>query len=122
MKPNDPFSPQILQTNAVQHLSEFEVQNELAWVLDKATFQYHRMQRTPIKLKCYALEMGSADRVEIGYIMLDLRSAQQTQTVRRRTCPGLPLRKGERERERETNDNLDEDETQNCCSVSWKGM
>ncbi|XP_023385373.1 centrosomal protein of 120 kDa [Pteropus vampyrus] len=49
----------------------------------KNYFIYHinccyRLQRTPIKLQCFALDPLSSAKETIGYILLDLRTAQET--------------------------------------------
>lgn len=40
-----------------------------------------RLQRTPIKLQCFALDPLSSTKETIGYIVLDLRTAQETKQV-----------------------------------------
>ncbi len=42
----------------------------------------HRLQRTPIKLQCYAVDSGTSARECVGYIILDLRSVQEIKQVR----------------------------------------
>lgn len=39
------------------------------------------MKRTPIKLQCYAVAKQTNSRELVGYIMLDLRTAQQANKV-----------------------------------------
>lgn len=46
----------------------------------------HRLQRTPIKLQCYAVDSGTSARESVGYIVLDLRSVQEIKQVRSSPC------------------------------------
>lgn len=43
-----------------------------------------RLQRTPIKLQCYAVDPTNAKKENVGYIILDLRSVHEARQV------GLP--------------------------------
>ena len=52
---------------------------ELAWELDKKGLHQHRMQRTSIKVQCYALDPHTTVREAVGYVVLDLRSASTQQ-------------------------------------------
>lgn len=40
-----------------------------------------RLQRTPIKLQCFALDPASKQRENVGYVVLDLRSVQEVRQV-----------------------------------------
>lgn len=40
-----------------------------------------RLQRTPIKLQCFAVELGTKKKDSVGYIILDLRSVQEGKQV-----------------------------------------
>lgn len=40
-----------------------------------------RLQRTPIKLQCYALDSLSSSKETVGYIVLDLRAVQEKRQV-----------------------------------------
>lgn len=42
-----------------------------------------RLQRTPIKLQCYAVDASTSARECVGYIVLDLRSVQEIKQVSR---------------------------------------
>lgn len=42
----------------------------------------YRLQRTPIKLQCYAINSNNSARECVGYIVLDLRSVQEVKQVR----------------------------------------
>lgn len=54
-----------------------EFTTELAWELTKKSLHQHRLQRTPIKIQCYALDTLTSQKEPVGYVILDLRTAQQ---------------------------------------------
>ncbi|NXQ33848.1 CE120 protein, partial [Alaudala cheleensis] len=66
-----------LDTDPVEHTDQPEFATELAWELDRKALHQHRLQRTPIKLQCFALDPVSSAKENIGYIVLDLRAAQE---------------------------------------------
>ncbi|CAM4719851.1 unnamed protein product [Leuciscus chuanchicus] len=70
------FDGETLATDAVEHREHPQFCTELAWELDRRTLHQHRLQRTPIKLQCYAVDSSSGARESVGYIVLDLRSVQ----------------------------------------------
>ncbi|XP_077073658.1 centrosomal protein of 120 kDa isoform X2 [Siphateles boraxobius] len=70
------FDGETLATDAVEHREHPQFCTELAWELDRRTLHQHRLQRTPIKLQCYAVDSGSGARESVGYIVLELRSVQ----------------------------------------------
>ncbi|XP_033106486.1 centrosomal protein of 120 kDa-like [Anneissia japonica] len=72
------FDGETLSTDPVHHSESPEFNTELAWELDKKELHQHRLQRTPIKLQCYAVNVAMKTREIIGYIMLDLRTASQS--------------------------------------------
>lgn len=69
------FDGELLSTDGVNHGEAPEITQELAWQISKKSLQQHKLQRTPIKILCYALDTRSSAREQIGYIVLDLRSA-----------------------------------------------
>ncbi|XP_063151353.1 centrosomal protein of 120 kDa [Candoia aspera] len=71
------FDGEHLATDPVEHTDQPEFATELAWELDRKALHQHRLQRTPIKLQCFALDSPSALKETIGYIVLDLRTAQE---------------------------------------------
>ncbi|XP_071586495.1 centrosomal protein of 120 kDa isoform X3 [Heliangelus exortis] len=71
------FDGEQLSTDPVEHTDEPEFATELAWELDRKALHQHRLQRTPIKLQCFALNPASPAKENIGYIVLDLRSVQE---------------------------------------------
>ncbi|XP_044302498.1 centrosomal protein of 120 kDa isoform X1 [Varanus komodoensis] len=71
------FDGENLATDPVEHTDQPEFATELAWELDRKALHQHRLQRTPIKLQCFALDALSAAKETVGYIVLDLRTAQE---------------------------------------------
>ncbi|XP_070542235.1 centrosomal protein of 120 kDa-like isoform X2 [Ptychodera flava] len=69
------FDGEFLATDPSEHAETPEFSTELAWELSKKALHQHRLQRTPIKLQCYAVDSASGTRENIGYVMLDLRTA-----------------------------------------------
>ncbi|KAF6356723.1 centrosomal protein 120 [Rhinolophus ferrumequinum] len=72
------FDGEQLATDPVDHTDQPEFATELAWEIDRKALHQHRLQRTPIKLQCFALDPVSSAKETIGYILLDLRTAQET--------------------------------------------
>ncbi|NWR67802.1 CE120 protein, partial [Bucorvus abyssinicus] len=71
------FDGEQLATDPVEHTDQPEFATELAWELDRKALHQHRLQRTPIKLQCFALDPISSAKENIGYIVLDLRAVQE---------------------------------------------
>nr|XP_046241768.1 centrosomal protein of 120 kDa [Scatophagus argus] len=71
------FDGEQLATDPVDHRDQPQFNTELAWELDRRTLHQHRLQRTPIKLQCFAVDSVSKKRESVGYIVLDLRSVQE---------------------------------------------
>ncbi|KAJ7993772.1 hypothetical protein DPEC_G00258170 [Dallia pectoralis] len=72
------FDGEQLATDPVKHTEQPQFCTELAWELDRRTLHQHRLQRTPIKLQCYAVDKTTSAKECVGYIILDLRSVQET--------------------------------------------
>ncbi|XP_055154952.1 centrosomal protein of 120 kDa isoform X2 [Symphalangus syndactylus] len=72
------FDGEQLATDPVHHTDQPEFATELAWEIDRKALHQHRLQRTPIKLQCFALDPITSAKETIGYIVLDLRTAQET--------------------------------------------
>ncbi|CAO2594051.1 Centrosomal protein of 120 kDa [Lemmus lemmus] len=72
------FDGEQLATDPVEHTDQPEFATELAWEIDRKVLHQHRLQRTPIKLQCFAFDPLSSAKETIGYIVLDLRTAQET--------------------------------------------
>ncbi|XP_077416705.1 centrosomal protein of 120 kDa isoform X2 [Vanacampus margaritifer] len=71
------FDGEQLTTDPVEHLDQPHFSTELAWELDRKMLHQHRLQRTPIKLQCFAVDSSTNSRENVGYIVLDLRSVQE---------------------------------------------
>ncbi|KAM9858660.1 centrosomal protein of 120 kDa [Aulostomus maculatus] len=71
------FDGEQLVTDPVEHRDQPQFSTELAWELDRRTLHQHRLQRTPIKLQCFAVDCDSRRREAVGYLVLDLRSVQE---------------------------------------------
>ncbi|XP_074527425.1 centrosomal protein of 120 kDa [Halichoeres trimaculatus] len=71
------FDGEHLATDPVEHREQPQFSTELAWELDRRTLHQHRLQRTPIKLQCFAVDSASKRKENVGYIVLDLRSVQE---------------------------------------------
>uniref|UniRef100_A0A3P8U4X6 Centrosomal protein 120 n=1 Tax=Amphiprion percula TaxID=161767 RepID=A0A3P8U4X6_AMPPE len=71
------FDGEHLSTDPVEHGEQPQFSTELAWELDRRMLHQHRLQRTPIKLQCFAVHSISRKRENVGYIVLDLRSVQE---------------------------------------------
>ncbi|KAF0022582.1 hypothetical protein F2P81_025208 [Scophthalmus maximus] len=71
------FDGEQLATDPVEHSEQPPFGTELAWELDRRTLHQHRLQRTPIKLQCFAVDSVSGRKESVGYIVLDLRSVQE---------------------------------------------
>lgn len=72
------FDGEQLATDPVDHTDQPEFATELAWEIDRKVLHQHRLQRTPIKLQCFALDPQTSAKETVGYIVLDLRTAQET--------------------------------------------
>ncbi|XP_069818747.1 centrosomal protein of 120 kDa isoform X2 [Dendropsophus ebraccatus] len=71
------FDGEQLSTDPVPHLEQPQFSTELAWELDRKSLHQHRLQRTPIKLQCFALDTLTSAKESVGYVVLDLRAAQE---------------------------------------------
>ncbi|CAJ1069665.1 centrosomal protein of 120 kDa isoform X1 [Xyrichtys novacula] len=73
------FDGEHLATDPVEHREQPQFSTELAWELHRRMLHQHKLQRTPIKLQCFAIDSMSKKRENVGYIVLDLRSVQEVQ-------------------------------------------
>ncbi|XP_069562020.1 centrosomal protein of 120 kDa [Brachyistius frenatus] len=71
------FDGEQLATDPAEHREQPQFSTELAWELDRRTLHQHRLQRTPIKLQCFAVDSVTKQRDSVGYVVLDLRSVQE---------------------------------------------
>ncbi|XP_063434844.1 centrosomal protein of 120 kDa-like [Mytilus trossulus] len=76
------FDGELLASDPVDHVEAPDFTQELAWELDKKGLQQHRLQRTSIKIQCYAVDSVSTMKEVIGYVVLDIRSVQTKQTAK----------------------------------------
>lgn len=75
------FDGELLSTDPVPHAEVPDINQELAWELDKKALQQHRLQRSSIKIQCYAYDTETTMKESVGYIVLDLRSAATNKPV-----------------------------------------
>ncbi|XP_066567429.1 centrosomal protein of 120 kDa [Amia ocellicauda] len=75
------FDGEQLATDPVDHREQPQFSTELAWELDRKALHQHRLQRTPIKLQCFAVDSLTSAKMLVGYIILDLRSVQELKQV-----------------------------------------
>ncbi|RXM96963.1 Centrosomal protein of 120 kDa [Acipenser ruthenus] len=75
------FDGEQLATDPVDHKDQPQFSTELAWELDRKALHQHRLQRTPIKLQCFAVDVLSSAKESVGYIILDLRPVQEKKQV-----------------------------------------
>jgi centrosomal protein CEP120 len=73
------FDKEQLVTDPVDHAETIEINQELAWELDKKSLQLHKLQRSCIKANCFAV--GDSFKEQVGYIVLDVRSASDNDEV-----------------------------------------
>ncbi|XP_074592934.1 centrosomal protein of 120 kDa-like isoform X2 [Brevipalpus obovatus] len=59
-----------------------ELLTELCWELDRKSMQSLRKERKPIKLYCFLENEDQSEKQQIGYIVLDLREAQESHEPR----------------------------------------
>ena len=74
------FDGEILITDPVEFSSTPDINQELAWELDKKTFQQHKLQRSVIKCNAY-VTATSGSRENIGYFMIDIRPLTTTRVM-----------------------------------------
>lgn len=74
------FDGELLSTDPIDHIEIPNFTQELAWELDKKGLQQHRLQRTSIKIQCYATDGSGTVKEAVGYVVLDLRSITTKQT------------------------------------------
>jgi len=77
------FDGQTMVTDPVAHVDSPNFTQELAWPVDNKALHQHRLQRSAVKVVVSSSEAGAgqAGREELGYVVLNLRAAQQTTKV-----------------------------------------
>lgn len=73
------FDGEQLVTDPVQHTECIEINQELAWELDRKSLQQYKLQYGAIKVICYAV--SGEVKENIGYVVLNVRSAPEGQGV-----------------------------------------
>ncbi|CAF1509503.1 unnamed protein product, partial [Didymodactylos carnosus] len=73
------FDGEILTTDPVEHSTVPDVNQELAWELDKKTLQHHKLQRNVIKCNTFATTNDVKEN--IGYFIIDVRSVNNNQKI-----------------------------------------
>ncbi|CAH8448280.1 unnamed protein product [Dicrocoelium dendriticum] len=68
------FNNEMLSTDPVPHSIQPQLEQELAWQLDRSSLRQHRLQRTALKMQFFAVHSQSPLKEPVGFIMLDLRS------------------------------------------------
>ncbi|KAG8190315.1 hypothetical protein JTE90_014421 [Oedothorax gibbosus] len=71
------FDGEVMSTDPVSHIMRPLFNTELAWEVDKKGLQMHRLQRSPIKLHWFAVDLDLVKKESIGYMILDIRLAQE---------------------------------------------
>ncbi len=71
------FDGEVLVTDPVEFTATPDINQELAWELDKKTFQQHKLQRSVIKCNAYSTT-STGQRESLGYFILDVRSLNTT--------------------------------------------
>lgn len=77
------FDGELLTTDPVEHGEVIEINQELAWEIDRKALQLHKLQRSCIKASCFAISenSGKVERENVGYVVLDVRSAPENVQV-----------------------------------------
>ena len=86
------FDGELLSTDPVEHVESPDFTQELAWELDKKSLYQHRLQRASIKIQVYAQDTQSTAREPVGYVVMDLRSAGNTQVLTTGYCRTVFIR------------------------------
>lgn len=71
------FAGKSLSTDPVPHLTSPHINTELCWEISQKQLQQHRLHRTPLKLMICAVDNRTKSKEQVGYLLLDLRTAQQ---------------------------------------------
>lgn len=75
------FDGELMTTDPVPHTCSPNFNTELAWAVDRKGLHQHKLRRTPVKLQCYAIDRQSGKKESVGYIVLEIRSAQDSVRV-----------------------------------------
>ena len=72
------FDGQMMKTDPVEHVENPNFTQELAWPVNSKALHQHKLQRSAVKVIIRSSDAadGQAGREEVGYVVLNLRSAQ----------------------------------------------
>ncbi|KAI1301380.1 Centrosomal protein [Halotydeus destructor] len=77
------FNGEVLVSDAIElRSSEPQYNTELAWELDRKSLHLFRIERTPIKLQCFIEDTERQVKRFVGYLVLDLRTAQDEKNTK----------------------------------------
>ncbi|KAK2186531.1 hypothetical protein NP493_197g03000 [Ridgeia piscesae] len=76
------FDGELLTTDATDHVETPDFTQELAWELDKKSLHQHRLQRSSVKVQLYAISTATTMKEAVGFVILDLRAAQNQQSFK----------------------------------------
>jgi len=73
------FDGQLMKTDPVEHVENPNFTQELAWPVNNKSLHQHRLQRSAVKVIIRSSDdtAGLTSREEVGYVVLNLRSAQR---------------------------------------------
>jgi len=77
------FDGQMMVTDPVTQEHSPNFTQELAWPVDIKALHQHRLQRSAVKVVVSSCDVagGQARREEIGYVVLNLRTAHQDKVI-----------------------------------------
>jgi len=72
------FDGQTMKTDPVEHVDNPNFTQELAWPVTSKALHQHKLQRSAVKviIRSSDASAGQAGFEEIGYVVLNMRSAQ----------------------------------------------
>ncbi|KAM3184220.1 hypothetical protein ACTXT7_008808 [Hymenolepis weldensis] len=75
---------EVLSTDPVTHCPNPNFEQELAWEVDRVSLRQYRLQRASIKLQIFSVRGvdSPSSRENLGYVILDIRSATERKTFR----------------------------------------
>jgi len=73
------FDGQTMKTDPVEHVDNPNFTQELAWPLNSKALHQHKLQRSAVKVVIRSVDETAGPGLfeEIGYVVLNLRSAQR---------------------------------------------
>lgn len=75
---------EILSTDPVSHCPNPNFEQELAWEVDRTSLRQYRLQRASIKMQIFSVRGtdSPSTRENLGYVILDIRSATEHKTFK----------------------------------------